>query len=142
VEPPAWSNTATPEAVPLTDEQRLNLVKAAMDPDNPMNTGGWNRVKANTTLLAHTMKAIARPNNDMLYITAALDRTDEPVRLEAPAFDSKYVSLMVTGYDHYVNIPMRCRRQRASGPPRCTTKPTASSFRTIGRNTVSARMAV
>ena len=26
--------------------------------------------------------------------------------LEMPAFDSKYVSLMVSGYDHYVNIPM------------------------------------
>ncbi len=27
-----------------------------------------------------------------------------------PAFDSKYVSLMVTGYDHYVNIPMSTRQ--------------------------------
>jgi hypothetical protein len=26
-----------------------------------------------------------------------------------PAFDSKYVSLMVTGYDHYVNVPMATR---------------------------------
>jgi hypothetical protein len=26
-----------------------------------------------------------------------------------PAFDSKYVSLMITGYDHYVNIPMSTR---------------------------------
>lgn len=29
-----------------------------------------------------------------------------PVILEIPAFDSEYVSLMVTGYDHYVNVPM------------------------------------
>jgi hypothetical protein len=26
--------------------------------------------------------------------------------MKIPAFDSKYVSLMVTGYDHYVNIPI------------------------------------
>jgi hypothetical protein len=29
--------------------------------------------------------------------------------MEMPAFDSKYVSLMITGYDHYVNIPMSTR---------------------------------
>jgi len=29
--------------------------------------------------------------------------------LEMPAFDSDYVSLMITGYDHYVNIPMTTR---------------------------------
>jgi hypothetical protein len=27
-----------------------------------------------------------------------------------PAFDSKYVSLMITGYDHYVNVPMSTRQ--------------------------------
>ena len=83
--------------------------KFAMDPANPLSTGGWNRIKANTTLADHTLKAIARPNNDTLYIGAALDLTQEPVILEAPAFDSKYVSLMITGYDHYVNIPMSLR---------------------------------
>jgi hypothetical protein len=80
--------------------------KFAMDEKNPMNTGGWNRVKANTKLTDHTMKAIARPNNDTLYIGAMLDVTAEPVILELPAFDTIYASLMVTGYDHYVNIPL------------------------------------
>ncbi len=80
--------------------------KMAMDPNNPMGTGGWNRVKANPTLLDHTMTAIARPNNDTLYISAAIDVTKEPIILDIPAFDSIYVSLMVTGYDHYVNIPL------------------------------------
>ena len=47
-----------------------------------------------------------RPNNDTLYTIALIDVTEEPVVLEMPAFDSTYVSLMVTGYDHYVNIPM------------------------------------
>ncbi len=92
--------------------------KFAMDPDNPMSTGGWNRVKANTTLADHTLKAIARPNNDTLYIGALLDLTNEPVILDTPAVDSKYVSLMVTGYDHYVNIPMSTRQGDFSKPSR------------------------
>lgn len=130
-EPSASADTA-PKLVTLTDEQLVNLVqvsypfvamynvnnKAAMDPHNPMNTGGWNRVKASTTLLDHTMKAIARPNNDTLYVTAAIDLTREPVILETPAFDSKYVSLMVTGYDHYVNIPLSTRQGHFSAPSR------------------------
>jgi hypothetical protein len=33
-----------------------------------------------------------------------------------PAFDSKYVSLMVTGYDHYVNIPMSTRQDDFKQP--------------------------
>jgi hypothetical protein len=126
------SADSAPGLVALTDDQLLNLVKvsypfvamynvnnkAAMDAENPMNTGGWNRVKASTTLLDHTMKAIARPNNDTLYVTATIDLTREPVILEAPAFDSKYVSLMVTGYDHYVNIPMSTRQGHFSAPSR------------------------
>ncbi len=58
------------------------------------------------TLADHTLQAIARPNNDTLYVAAMVDVTEEPIVMEMPAFDSKYVSLMVTGYDHYVNIPM------------------------------------
>ena len=57
----------------------------------------------------HTMREIARPNNDTLYISALLDLRKDPVILEMPAFDSDYVSLMVTGYDHYVNVPMATR---------------------------------
>jgi len=107
-------------AADLTDEQIEDLVrqsyrfvamynvnnKFAMDPNNPTSTDGWNRVKANTTLVDHTMKAIARPNNDTLYIGAMIDVTKEPIILDVPAFDSVYVSMMVTGYDHYVNIPL------------------------------------
>ena len=80
--------------------------KFALDPDNPLSSGGYNRVKANTDLADHTVQAIARPNNDTLYVVAMVDVTAEPVVLEIPAFDSKYVSLMVTAYDHYVNIPL------------------------------------
>jgi len=107
----------------MTEEEIENLVrrsyqyvalfnvnnKFAMDKSNPSHTGGWNRVHANTTLLDHTMKAIARPNNDTLYVGAMLDVTEEPVILELPAFNTVYASLMVTGYDHYVNIPLSTR---------------------------------
>jgi hypothetical protein len=80
--------------------------KFAMEPANPSNTGGWNRLNTQTELLDHTMRSIARPNNDTLYATAMIDVTAEPVILEIPAFDTGYASLMVTGYDHYVNIPL------------------------------------
>jgi hypothetical protein len=68
--------------------------------------GGWNTVVADTQLKDHTMREIARPNNDTLYIGCMLDLRKDPVILDIPAFDSKYVSLMVTAYDHYVNVPM------------------------------------
>jgi len=90
--------------------------KNAIDPSNPFSTGGWNRLKANTILADHTVKMIARPNNDTLYAVAMLDLREEPVILQAPAFDSTYVSLMVTGYDHYVNIPMSTRQGDFSEP--------------------------
>ena len=74
-----------------------------------LKQGGWNTVDADTQLKDHTMREIARPNNDTLYVSALLDLRNDPVILEMPAFDSDYVSLMVTGYDHYVNIPMATR---------------------------------
>lgn len=37
------------------------------------------------------------------------DLRDEPLILDMPAFESKYVSLMITAYDHYVNVPMSTR---------------------------------
>ncbi len=108
------------ETLDLTDAQMEELVrrsyqyvamfnvnnKIALDPDNPMSSGGYNRVFASTDLADHTLQVIARPNNDTLYVAAMIDVTEEPIVLEMPAFDSTYVSLMVTGYDHYVNIPM------------------------------------
>ena len=104
----------------LTDEQIENIVrrsyqyvamynvnsKFALDTTLPGNTDGWNKFTANTQLLDHTVKAIARPNNDTLYVTMMLDLRKDPMIIDIPAFDSKYVSLMATGYDHYVNVPM------------------------------------
>ena len=61
---------------------------------------------ADTQLKDHTLRVIARPNNDTLYVTCLVDVRQDPVIVEMPAFDSKYASLMITAYDHYVNIPM------------------------------------
>ena len=75
-----------------------------------LKQGGWNTCVADTELKDHTMQDIARPNNDTLYIGCMLDLRKDPVILEMPAFDSRYVSLMVTAYDHYVNVPMTTRK--------------------------------
>ena len=83
--------------------------KSAMDP-GPMSTHGWNKLFKFTRLADATLKSIARPNNDSLYQLALLDLRDEPVILEVPAFDSKYVSMETSAYDHYLEVPMSTRR--------------------------------
>ena len=116
------SNAQT--SVTLSDEQIENIVKRSwqyvamynVNNKGAIQYGGWNIVDVDTKLKDHTLKLIARPNNDSLYITAMLDLRKEPVNLEMPAFDSKYVSLMVTGYDHYVNIPLSTRQGNFKKP--------------------------
>jgi len=109
---------ATPTtAAELSDADLENIVKrsyqyvAMYNVNNKfaLKLGGWNVCDADTKLKDHTMREIARPNNDTLYISCLLDLRKDAVVLEMPAFDSKYVSLMITGYDHYVNIPMSTR---------------------------------
>ena len=87
-------------AASLTDAQVEDLVrrsypyvavfnviqKAALDESNPMNTGGLNRLNAQTKLLDHNARAIARPNNDSLYITCMMDLRKDPVVLDCPGF--------------------------------------------------------
>ena len=105
------------KAPEMTDQQIENLVKrsyqyvAMYNVNNKfaIKQGGWNTLDADTELKDHTMREVARPNNDTLYISALLDLRKDPVILEMPSFDSDYVSLMVTGYDHYVNVPMATR---------------------------------
>jgi hypothetical protein len=109
--------TGIASAKVLTDDQVDNLVRrsyqyvAMYNVNNKfaLKQGGWNTCIADTRLKDHTMREIARPNNDTLYIGCMLDLRKDPVILEMPAFDSKYVSLMVTAYDHYVNVPMTTR---------------------------------
>ena len=111
------ATATTASAVELTDEDVNNLVKRSyqyvamynVNNKSALKQGGWNRVEADTELKDHTMKDIARPNNDTLYISAVLDLRKDPVILEIPVIDSDYVSLMVTAYDHYVNVPMTTR---------------------------------
>ncbi len=101
----------------LSDRELENLVKrsyqyvAMYNVNNKfaLKQGGWNTCDADTELKDHTMREIARPNNDTLYISCLLDLRKDPIILELPAFDSNYVSLMITGYDHYVNIPLSTR---------------------------------
>jgi hypothetical protein len=101
----------------LSDDEVENLVRRSYQYVAMYNVnnkfaqaqGGWNTVVADTRLKDHTMREIARPNNDTFYISGLLDLRNDAVILEIPAFDSKYVSLMITAYDHYVNIPMSTR---------------------------------
>ncbi len=107
----------TASAVELSDKDIDNLVQrsyqyvAMYNVNNKFaqGQGGWNTVAPDTKLKDHTMREIARPNNDTLYISCMLDLRKDPVILEIPAFDSRYVSLMITGYDHYVNVPLTTR---------------------------------
>jgi hypothetical protein len=69
-------------------------------------TRGYNKGLQNTDLLDHTAQFIARPNNDVLYQLAMIDLRKDAAVFEFPAFESKYVSLMTSGYDHYVQIPL------------------------------------
>jgi hypothetical protein len=101
----------------LTDDEVENIVRrsyqyvAMYNVNNKFaqSQGGWNTVVADTELKDHTMREIARPNNDTLYISCMLDLREEPVILDMPEFGSDYTSLMITAYDHYVNVPMTTR---------------------------------
>lgn len=103
----------------LSDEQIRNIVQRSYQyvamynvnnkfalAEKGMSTRGYNKGLKNTQLLDHTVKAIARPNNDVLYQMAMLDLRKDAAVFQIPAMESKYVSLMATGYDHYVNVPL------------------------------------
>ena len=107
-------------AAELTDQEIENIVRQsyqyvamynvnnnfAMMESNPLGSKGWNKTKFNLDLADHTVKAIARPNNDTYYIISMLDLRDDAVVINYPAFDTKYASLEVSGYDHYITIPL------------------------------------
>ena len=114
-----FNNCSQQPSGKLSDEQIENIVKRSYQyvamynvnnkfafAEKGLSTGGYNKGIRNTKLLDHTVKAIARPNNDVLYQMAMLDLRKDAAVFTFPAFDSKYVSLMATGYDHYVNIPL------------------------------------
>jgi len=103
----------------LSDQEIENIVKRSYQyvamynvnqkmalAEEGFTTHGYNKGMRTTNLLDHTARFIARPNNDVMYQLAMLDLRKDAIVFEMPAIDSKYVSMMVTGYDHYVNIPM------------------------------------
>ncbi len=122
-----FSTTAVAQkAIKLSDQEVENLVrrsyqyvamfnviqKFALDPaSGAMFMDGFNRPKAATALADHTMKSIARPNNDTLYQGAVLDLRHDPVIVEFPVIDSKYVALQTSGYDHYTGVPRQAVRE-------------------------------
>lgn len=109
--------SATQAAPSLSDGEVDNLIRrsyqyvAMYNVNNKFaqRQGGWNTVVADTRLKDHTMTDIARPNNDTLYISGMLDLRGDAIVVDIPAFDSDYASLMLTAYDHYVNVPMASR---------------------------------
>lgn len=108
--------------------------KGALQPGNPLGGEGWNQVFANTELADHTVTAIARPNNDTLYSGAYIDVTKEPMIMEIPAFDSTYVSLMVTGFDHYVNCPSSVATMDGSSSTRFSRPSLLGQHGTFSKN--------
>ncbi len=98
--------------VVLTDEQIENIVMRAyqymalynVNNKFALTRGGRNTLQADTQLKDHTLSDIARPNNDSFYSGIMLDLRAEPYIVNLLKFDSKYVSLMVTAYDHYVHV--------------------------------------
>ncbi len=107
-------------AVEISDQEIDNIVrhsyqyvamynvihKNAMLNANLTGTNGWNVCVADTQLKDHTFQSIARPNNDTLYSGCMLDLRNDPIIIEYPAFDSKYVVLETSAYDHYCDIPL------------------------------------
>ena len=79
--------------------------KGAMMKENPTRTG-WNGTFASTALTDHTSKGIARPNNDTLYIPTAMDLRNDALVISYPAFDSKFVCLETSAYDHHCDVPL------------------------------------
>jgi len=117
-----FSTTAMAQTgIKLSDQQVENLVrrsyqyvamynviqKFALDPaSGGLFADGFNKPVAATALADHTMKYIPRPNNDTFYQRAILDLRHDPVIVEYPSIDSKYLVLESSGYDHYAGVPL------------------------------------
>jgi hypothetical protein len=84
------ANAAEHEVVKLTNEEVKNIVQRSYQYVGMYNVnnkfaisqGGWNTVAPDTKLKDHTLREIARPNNDTLYIGGMLDLRKDPVILD------------------------------------------------------------
>lgn len=119
------------EVIKLSDEQVENIVrrsyqyvamynviqKFALDPISAsLFMDGFNKTVAATALADHNLTSVARPNNDTLYQGAILDLRLDPIIVEYPAIDSKYVVLETSGYAHYVDVPLASTKGNFNKP--------------------------
>ncbi len=86
-----------------------NMINKSAMQESPFKTG-WNGTFAMKGLADHTVKMIARPNNDTLYVSSSLDLRNDAVVIHYPAFDSKFVCLETSAYDHYCGVPLTTTR--------------------------------
>ncbi len=116
------SGFATSAATPtqMTSAEMENLVRRsyqyvalfntlnsfAVNAENPFAAGGWNKTHYPQGLMDASVRAIPRPNNDTLYVLSLLDLRQDAVVIQYPAFQSKFVSLETTAFDHYCEIPL------------------------------------
>ncbi len=67
---------------------------------------GWNKLDKKIEIADHRMTAVPRPNNDTLYLISTLDVREEPVIITYPKFDSNFIALEVSSFDHSINVPL------------------------------------
>ena len=78
------------------------IIKLAKDEANAL---GWNKTK--TFMPPNSdFNAIPRFDHDSLIQLALLDLRKDPVIIHFPAFDARYVSLEISGFDHYCKVPL------------------------------------
>ena len=78
----------------------------AVNDANPFAAGGWNKTYYPEGLMDASVRAIPRPNNDTLYVLSLLDLRQDAVVIQYPVFDSRFVSLETSAFDHYCEIPL------------------------------------
>ena len=80
-----------------------NLInKLALDEANVVS---WNKTK--TFLPPNSdFNAIPRFDHNALIQLALLDLRKNPIIIHFPAFDSRYVALEISGFDHYCKVPL------------------------------------
>ncbi len=81
-----------------------NLTRVPVSGYEP--TAGWNKLDKKTEIADHRMTAVPRPNNDTLYLIATLDVREEPVIITYPKFDSNFIALEVSSFDHSISVPL------------------------------------
>ncbi|MAG29857.1 MAG: hypothetical protein CL908_03065 [Deltaproteobacteria bacterium] len=83
-----------------------SLVDWASNEESLFYGGGWNETCFPKGLVKASARGVPQPNNDTLYVVSMLDLRAEPVIVHYPAFTSRFVSLVTTALDHYVNVPL------------------------------------